>query len=58
VAAVQAYAKINAAGEWINRTEAVNVNELFARMSTEELDTYAKTGTLPAWFRAALGATG
>jgi hypothetical protein len=53
VAAVQAYAKINAAGEWIDRTETVNLNDLFARMSNQELDEYAKTGVLPAWFRAA-----
>jgi hypothetical protein len=30
---VQAYAKINASGEWIERTENVNLSELFTRMS-------------------------
>lgn len=57
VAAVQAYAKINAAGEWIDRTESVSMRDLFDRMSTEELESYARTGALPAWFRATVGAT-
>jgi len=53
VAAVQAYSKINAAGEWIDRTESVSLNDLFERMSTGELETYAQSGALPEWFRAA-----
>lgn len=57
VSAVQAYAKINAAGEWIDRTETVSMNDLFDRMSTEELETYAQTGALPPWFSATVGAT-
>jgi len=57
VAAVQAYAKINAAGEWIDRTETVSLNQLFDRMSTQELEAYAQTGTLPGWFRATVGAS-
>jgi hypothetical protein len=57
VAAVQAYAKINAAGEWIDRTETVSMNDLFDRMSTQELEAYAQTGALPVWFRATAGAT-
>jgi hypothetical protein len=57
VAAVQAHAKINAAGEWIDRTETVSMNDLFDRMSTQELEAYAQTGALPAWFRATVGAT-
>jgi hypothetical protein len=56
VAAVQAYAKINAAGEWIDRTETVSMNGLFDRMSTQELEAYAQTGALPGWFKATLGA--
>lgn len=52
VAAVQAYAKINAAGEWIDRSETVSLNELFERMSTQELESYAQTGALPKWFEA------
>jgi hypothetical protein len=57
VAAVQAYAKINAAGEWIERTETVSLNQLFDRMSTQELELYAQTGALPEWFRGIVGAT-
>jgi hypothetical protein len=60
VAAVQAYSKINAAGQWVDRTEQVSLNDLFDRMSTQELEQYAQQGTLPKWFEAtaALGATG
>ncbi len=57
VAAVQAYAKINAAGEWIDRTETLSINDLFDRMSTQELETYAQTGGLPAWFPTGATAT-
>jgi hypothetical protein len=58
VAAVQAYAKINAAGEWIDRTETVSMNDLFDRMSTEELESYAQSGALPGWFKATAGVSG
>src|SRR5580700_9408588 len=57
VAAVQAYAKINATGQWVERSEHVNLNELFDRMTRAEMETYAKEGTLPAWFEDAIGAT-
>ena len=57
VAAVQAYAKINAEGQWIDRSEHVNLNELFERMTVEELESYAKDGTLPDWFTDLVGAT-
>ena len=53
VAAIQAYSKINAAGQWIDRAEQVSLNDLFDRMSTQELEEYAKSGTLPKWFGAA-----
>jgi hypothetical protein len=52
VSAVQAYAKINSAGEWIDRSETVSLNQLFERMSTEEMEVYAQSGVLPEWFRA------
>jgi hypothetical protein len=52
VQAIQAYAKINAAGQWVERTEQVNLNDLFERMSITELETYARDGTLPGWFEA------
>ena len=57
VAAVQVYAKINGAGEWIDRTETVSMNDLFERMSVIELGAYAQSGKLPGWFSGALGAT-
>jgi hypothetical protein len=50
VAAVQAYCKINSLGQWIDRSETVDLNELFGRMTGEELETYARDGTLPGWF--------
>jgi hypothetical protein len=50
VGAVQAYTKINAQGQWIDRSEQVNLNDLFDRMTSEELDTYARDGKLPDWF--------
>jgi hypothetical protein len=53
VAAVQAYSKINSAGQWVDRSEQVNLNDLFDRMSTEELEAYAQDGTLPRWFETA-----
>lgn len=57
VAAVQAYAKINAQGQWVDRSEHVNLNELFERMSREELEAYAIEGALPGWFSQFLSAT-
>ena len=50
VSAVQAYAKINAKGQWIDRSETVNLNKLFDRMTRDELEAYARDGTLPIWF--------
>ncbi len=57
VSAIQAYAKINSAGQWVDRTERVNLNDVFARMSTQELETYAREGTVPDWFASVVGAT-
>lgn len=57
VSAVAAYAKINSAGQWIERTETVSLNDLFARMKPDELEQYAREGTLPAWFTDIVGAT-
>jgi hypothetical protein len=57
VSAVAAYAKINASGQWVERSEHVNLNELFERMTGEEMEAYAKDGSLPAWFEQTVGAT-
>lgn len=58
VSAVQAYAKINAQGQWVERIEHVDFRELFDRMTREELDEYARSGELPRWSSEFLAATG
>jgi len=55
VSAIAAYAKINAAGQWVERAEHVSLNKLFERMTREEMESYAKDGTLPGWFEHSLG---
>jgi hypothetical protein len=50
VGAVEALAKINTAGRWIDPTEQVSLHQLFARMTREELEIYARDGGLPSWF--------
>ena len=57
VQAVAVYARINSDGKLVDRSERVDLNELFHRMSREELDSYAKEGKLPEWFTATVGAT-
>ena len=57
VGAIQAYAKINAQGQWVDRSEHVNLNELFDRMSKDELESYARDGALPDWFTRTVSAT-
>ncbi len=58
VSAIQAYAKINSEGQWIDRVQGVNLNELFDRMTGQELEVYAREGKLPDWFEATQVATG
>ena len=55
VAAIQAYAKINNRGQWIERVEGTDMNQLFEKMTSEELDTYARDGSLPDWFVSVTG---
>ena len=57
VSAVRAYASINSLGQWVERSEQINLNQLFDRMTREELEAYASDGTLPAWFTRTVGAT-
>jgi hypothetical protein len=57
VAAVEAYSKINSQGKWVDRRELVNLNDLFDKMSEDELESYARDGKLPAWFELAIGRT-
>jgi hypothetical protein len=58
IATIQAFAKINVTGEWIDQTETTSMNDLFDRMSTEEFEAYAQTGALPSWFRVTMGTVG
>jgi hypothetical protein len=46
--AVCALAKINARGEWVERTQPVNYNDVFSKMSTEELKRYVMDGAPPS----------
>ena len=57
VAAAQAYSKINASGQWVDRSEHIDLNALFEKMTQQELEAYAQNGTLPGWFTGAVGAT-
>ena len=57
VQAIATYARINAQGQLVERSEQVSLNDLFDQMTPEELEGYARYGTLPHWFNRALGAT-
>jgi len=57
VAAIQAYSKINATGQWVDRSEHLNLNELFEKMTQQELEAYAREGSLPAWFTDTVSTT-
>lgn len=53
ISAIQAYAKINAEGEWIDKTENVTATKnlaQFDRMTVGEMRKYAETGELPEWW--------
>jgi hypothetical protein len=39
-------------GQRIDRSETLDLNKLFERMTTQELDAYARDGALPKWFPA------
>ena len=54
VSAVGAYARINATGQWVERSEHLDLNQLFDRMTAAELDEYAREGTLPEWFNSSV----
>ena len=57
VAAIVAYSKINTNGQWVDRTETVNMVELFKRMTRDELRGYVDRGELPVWFTSVVGHT-
>jgi hypothetical protein len=53
ISAIQAYAKINAEGQWVDKTEDVNASRnlaLFDRMTQGEMLEYARSGKLPEWW--------
>jgi hypothetical protein len=39
-------------GQRVERTETVDLNKLFEKMTSAELESYASKGTLPSWFPA------
>jgi hypothetical protein len=57
VSAVAAYSKLNTNGQWIDRRETVDLNDLFLRMTEDEMRRYATNGDLPNWFNSFAGAT-
>ena len=57
VQAIATFARLNAQGQLVERHEQVTLHDLFERMSTEELEAYAKDGALPQWFARIAGAT-
>jgi hypothetical protein len=50
VSAVSVYARINGSGQLVERSERIDLNQLFERMTSAELEAYAREGTLPDWF--------
>jgi hypothetical protein len=53
VAAIQAYAKINAEGEWIDKVEDIHATQnrsQLERMTRGELARYIEKNELPAWW--------
>jgi hypothetical protein len=49
---VQTFARINSAGQLVDRRESLNLNMLFERMTEKELEKYAEDGSLPSWFES------
>jgi hypothetical protein len=41
----------------VERSEQVSLNDLFERMTQEEMEAYAADGALPEWFNRVTGAT-
>lgn len=57
VSAIATYSKLNANGQWIDRRETIDLNDLFSKMSEAEMNRYAIRGELPDWFTESVGAT-
>jgi len=58
VAAVGTYARLNTYGQLVERSQNVDMNKLFERMTNDEMKAYAERGQLPEWFSETVGATG
>jgi hypothetical protein len=58
VAAIQAYAKINARREWLESDERLYLDDVFDRLWPEEQGEYIETGKLPRWALDELAAAG
>ncbi|HEV2387991.1 MAG TPA: hypothetical protein VGS20_12135 [Candidatus Acidoferrales bacterium] len=49
--AARALAKINSLGEWFEKEDhRVYVQRMFDQMTKDELEAYAREGTVPEWF--------
>jgi hypothetical protein len=55
VQAIVAYSKISSEGRFVERSERVDLNALFEKMTKDELLAYAETGKLPDWFEQTVG---
>ena len=55
VSAVATYSKLNTNGQWIDRRETIDLNDMFARMTNDEMDRYATKGEYPEWFTSVVG---
>jgi hypothetical protein len=55
--AIALYARMNAQGELVEPSSQITFHDLFEQMSAEELEAYAKDGTVPPWMRKLLPAT-
>jgi hypothetical protein len=58
VQAIALYARINARGELMDPGEQERLDDQFAKMNSDELEAYAKDGTLPSWFPRSKGTKG
>ena len=55
VQAAVAFSKINRQGVYVERTDTLDLNALFERMTRNEMTAYAERGELPDWFTQTVG---
>lgn len=51
IQAIALYARINSRGQLISPEGQASIHDMFAKMTREELEIYAKNGNLPTWCR-------